>query len=102
MVATVGLLLVVSGLSTIIYGPAEIRGLPQLPAHQDLPSSPSVNVGYDQVILVAVGLAVTSSASSVMLRKTRLGLAMRAVVDDPALLELTGFKAPSPCAAPPG
>ncbi len=92
VVATVGILLAISGLSTIIYG-AEIRGLPPF-----LPTKTfrfaDVNVGYDQVILVAFGLAVTIGVSF-MLRKARVGLAMRAVVDDPALLELTGFEAPT-------
>jgi len=92
VVATVGLLLAISGMATIIYG-AQTRGLPQF-----LPTRTfrlfDVNVGYDQVILVAVGLVVTVLLSA-MLRKARIGLAMRAVVDDPALLELTGLEAPT-------
>ena len=90
VVATVGLLLIVLGLATIIYGPATIT-LPQF-----LPTTTfevaSVNVGWDQVILVAVGV-VASIALTVILRRTRLGMAMRGVVDDPSLLELTGLNA---------
>ena len=91
VVATVGLLLAIQGMATIIYGP-ETRGLPQF-----LPTSTfrvlDVNVGWDQVILVAFGIAVTIALSAI-LRRTRMGLAMRAVVDDAALLEITGLEAP--------
>jgi branched-subunit amino acid ABC-type transport system permease component len=91
VVATVGLLLAIQGMATIIYGP-ETRGLPQF-----LPTSTfrvlDVNVGWDQVILVAFGIAVTIALSAI-LRRTRMGLAMRAVVDAPALLEITGLEAP--------
>ena len=90
VVATVGLLLMILGLATIVYGPAVIT-LPQF-----LPTGTfrvtGVNVGYDQVILVVVGI-VTSIGLTLILRKTRLGMAMRGVVDDPSLLELTGLNA---------
>ncbi len=90
VVATVGLLLILLGLATIIYGPAVIT-LPQF-----LPTKTfrvtGVNVGWDQVILVAVGI-VASTGLTLVLRRTRLGMAMRGVVDDPALLELTGLNA---------
>ena len=90
VVATVGLLLMVLGVATIVYGPATIT-LPQfLPTRTFRVTG--VNVGWDQVILVLVGV-VTSIGLTVMLRRTRLGMAMRGVVDDPALLELTGLNA---------
>ena len=90
VVATVGLLLIVLGLATIIYGPATIT-LPQFLPTKTFEVA-SVNVGWDQVILVAVGI-VTSAGLTVILRKSRLGMAMRGVVDDPSLLELTGLNA---------
>jgi branched-subunit amino acid ABC-type transport system permease component len=90
VVATVGLLLIVLGLATIIYGPATIT-LPQFLPTKTFEVA-SVNVGWDQVILVAVGV-VASIALTVILRRTRLGMAMRGVVDDPSLLELTGLNA---------
>ncbi|MGH9034596.1 MAG: branched-chain amino acid ABC transporter permease, partial [Acidimicrobiia bacterium] len=90
VVATVGMLLMVLGISTLIYGPATIT-LPQF-----LPTSTfemvGVRVGWDQVILVVFGLVV-SLALTVILRRSRFGMAMRGVVDDPALLELTGLNA---------
>ncbi|HEV8623690.1 MAG TPA: ABC transporter permease [Acidimicrobiia bacterium] len=90
VVATVGMLLIVLGLATIIYGPATIT-LPQFLPTKTFELA-SVNVGWDQVILVAVGV-VTSLGLTLMLRRTRLGMAMRGVVDDPSLLELTGLNA---------
>jgi branched-subunit amino acid ABC-type transport system permease component len=90
VVATVGLLLIVVGLATLIYGPATIT-LPQF-----LPIGTfevvGVRVGWDQVILVVFGLVV-SVALTFILRRSRFGMAMRGVVDDPALLELTGLNA---------
>ena len=51
-----------------------------------------VYVSWGQVIVVLAGLGV-SAAMTLLLARTRLGTAMRAVVDDPALLEITGFDA---------
>ena len=90
VVATVGLLLMILGLATIIYGPAVITVPQFLPTKTFRVSG--VNVGYDQMILVVVGI-LTSLGLTLILRKTRLGMAMRGVVDDPALLELTGLNA---------
>src|SRR5206468_9409616 len=53
VVATVGLLLIVLGLATIIYGPAVIT-LPQFLPTKTFKVT-GVNVGYDLMILVAVG-----------------------------------------------
>src|SRR5207247_1468821 len=74
VVATVGLLLMVLGLATLIYGPAVIT-LPQFLPTKTF-SVTGVNVGYDQMILVAVGIVV-SIGLTLVLRKTRLGMAMR-------------------------
>ena len=91
VVATVGLLLVIQGLMTVRYG----TGTFSLP--QYLPTSsfrlPGVNVGYDQLIVVIVGVAITFALST-FLRTSRRGIAMRGVVDSPSLLELTGIDAP--------
>ncbi|HMC79092.1 MAG TPA: branched-chain amino acid ABC transporter permease/ATP-binding protein, partial [Acidimicrobiia bacterium] len=90
VVATVGLLLMLLGLATIVYGPAVIT-LPQFLPTKTFKVT-GVNVGWDQVILVMVGV-VASAGLTLILRRTRLGMAMRGVVDDPALLELTGLNA---------
>jgi ABC-type branched-subunit amino acid transport system permease subunit len=50
-----------------------------------------VNVQYDQIITMVVGL-VAAGGLYAFFRVSRLGMAMRGVVDDPALLSLTGEK----------
>ena len=46
-------------------------------------------ITYEQIVIMAVALAATV-ALAVFFRRFRLGLAMRAVVDDPTLLALNG------------
>ncbi|MCA1844542.1 MAG: ABC transporter permease [Actinobacteria bacterium] len=90
VVGTVGLLLAVQGLLLVSYG-SEPKNVAQF-----LPRStfrlPGVNVSWDQVIVVAIGVGVTLLLSA-LLRRTPLGIAMRGAVDNPALLELTGISA---------
>jgi ABC-type branched-subunit amino acid transport system ATPase component/branched-subunit amino acid ABC-type transport system permease component len=86
-VATVGLLLVVLGIGTIWYG-NNVTTFPQF-----LPQTPvrilGVNVGYDQIIVVAVSVAATV-ALWLFFRYLRLGIAMRGIVDNPDLVAMTG------------
>lgn len=88
VVATIGPLLVVVATTTQRYGAASF----QLPSF--LPTGSfrvlSVYVGYNQLIVFLVGVVV-SAALAVLLTRTRLGIAMRGVVDDSELMELTGF-----------
>lgn len=87
ILATVGLLLAIQGSIAWIYGP-NTRRLPRfLPTHQVAVGD--VNVDYSQLIIMVVG-AVAAVALLVFFRSTRLGLAMRAVVDDTALVGLHG------------
>jgi ABC-type branched-subunit amino acid transport system permease subunit len=48
-----------------------------------------VVVTYDQIVTMAVAL-VSTLGLAIFFRKSRLGVAMRAVVDDPTLLAMTG------------
>ncbi|MCW2496733.1 ABC transporter permease [Jatrophihabitans sp.] len=86
--ATVGLSIALTAVIVIWYGPAPL----QFPSF--LPSSTfklgSVLVGYDQVITVAIGIVAVASMS-LMLRYSQRGRAMRAIVEDPELLSLTGL-----------
>ncbi|WP_344604182.1 ABC transporter permease [Sporichthya brevicatena] len=90
VVATVGVLLAVQAALTIHYGSASI------PMDYFLPSETvevgSVNIRYEQMIVfvVALGCAV---GLALFFRRTRLGVSMQGVVDDPALL---GLQAVSP------
>jgi branched-subunit amino acid ABC-type transport system permease component len=90
VVATIGLLLLVDGITTVRYGAATLT----LPAY--LPTSGfrfgGVNIGWDQTTVVLVGVACTA-ALTLLLAKTRSGVAMRGVVEAPELMELTGFNA---------
>lgn len=87
IVATVGLLLAVQGTATLRYGAGAEYFAPFLPS-----ASLSVlgtRVGVDQLVIVALA-AAGCTGLAVLLRTTRTGAAMRAVVDDPALLALAG------------
>ena len=86
LVVTLGLLLALLNLSFAIWSPSIGRPLPRFFEGSNV-KIVAVNISYHQgiVVLVAVFVAV---GLRLLLRRTRLGLAMRAVVDDPALLAL--------------
>lgn len=88
VVTTVGLLLAIQGSVAQRYGSQTFTIDPYLPTSTF--SIGSTSVGYNQLIVVLVGVAV-SGGLSLMLSRTRLGVAMRGVVDDADLMELTGF-----------
>ena len=85
--ATVGLLISVEAVFTIIFGPTE-RIFPHF-----LPMSTfridSVNVTYEQLIVTLISLFATAGLY-VLFRVSRVGMAMRAIVESPKLLSLTG------------
>jgi ABC-type branched-subunit amino acid transport system ATPase component/branched-subunit amino acid ABC-type transport system permease component len=88
IVATVGLLLIVLGIGGLWYGSTNGATVPQY-----LPNSSfilgGVHVTWAQVIVFAV--AVLGAAGLYwFFRSFRLGMAMRGIVDDPELLDLTG------------
>jgi branched-subunit amino acid ABC-type transport system permease component len=87
IVASVGLLLVIQGTATGIYG-HEQRSFPQfLPTHTY--RLLGINVGAEQ--LIVVGIATVSAAGLyAFFRFSRLGVAMRGVVDNPELVDLAG------------
>jgi ABC-type branched-subunit amino acid transport system ATPase component/branched-subunit amino acid ABC-type transport system permease component len=85
---TVGVMIAVEAGATLIYGPNPIL----VPAF--LPTSSftidTVSITYGQVIIFAIGLVLTA-ALYVFLQRARLGIAMRAVVDNPDLVSLAQF-----------
>jgi ABC-type branched-subunit amino acid transport system ATPase component/branched-subunit amino acid ABC-type transport system permease component len=87
IVATVGVLISVEALFLILYG-AEDRPFPHF-----LPQSTftifGTGVTYEQLITFLVSL-LSTGALYVFFRTARMGKAMRAVVDDPNLLGLSG------------
>ena len=87
IVGTVGIFLAIQGLLTFHYGSSTITFEPFLP--QRVYEVAGVRVGADQIIVMLLG-AVLAAGLSAFLRCTRLGIAMRGMVDDPDLLDLTG------------
>jgi branched-subunit amino acid ABC-type transport system permease component len=84
---TLGVLLIIQNLAQLHYGTQARQFAQFLPTHAF--RLPGVNVEADQLIIVAIALA-TAAGLWALFRFTRLGVAMRAVVDDSGLLDLTG------------
>jgi ABC-type branched-subunit amino acid transport system ATPase component/branched-subunit amino acid ABC-type transport system permease component len=87
VVATVGLLVLVQAVCTQIYG-ATPREFPSFLPTSTFPFL-GVRVSWENVIIAAISVVLTV-ALYVLLRRTRRGREMRAVVDNPELLALTG------------
>lgn len=88
IVATIGLLLTVRALAILLFGPEFLPFppfLPQTPAF----TVAGVAVTADNLVTLGLGVAVCVGLYQ-LFRRTRLGTTMRAVVDDPALLDMTG------------
>src|SRR6266566_1005553 len=87
VVATIGLVLVVQGFFSATFGTLARTFPAWLPQHTVKVGG--VFVGEDQMIITGIALAATV-ALFLFFRRTRLGLAMRGVVDNPELLDLGG------------
>lgn len=87
VVGTAGLILVVRGVGTIRYGPDPIPVAQYLPNGTETFRVGGVNVEYGQLTVAVVGILATAAVYG-LLRWTRRGLTMRAVVDDPQLLAM--------------
>jgi ABC-type branched-subunit amino acid transport system ATPase component/branched-subunit amino acid ABC-type transport system permease component len=89
IVGTVSVVLLVQGLSTVKFGHNTLR-LPQyLPKGGETFRFGGVNITYAQLTIAIVAIVVVG-ALYVLFYATRIGLEMRAVVDDPALLSIHG------------
>jgi branched-chain amino acid transport system permease protein len=88
LVVTLGLLLALIGLATLRWDPTQARVLPEFFAGHHLRLF-GVNVTYHQLTMVIVAAAVAAFLRLLFFR-TRIGIAMRAVVDDPELAALNG------------
>jgi ABC-type branched-subunit amino acid transport system ATPase component/branched-subunit amino acid ABC-type transport system permease component len=86
--ATVGVLLAIQGVIVLVYGQSRTRFVPDfLPAgHVRVGGT---NIQFAELITFAVAVVAAASLYT-MMRWTRIGLAMRGVVDDPDLLSLGG------------
>lgn len=90
VVVTVGLLLLLQGGIEAIFGAQPQQVAPFLPT--GTVKIVGVHVGYDQLIVVAASLVVLA-VLLVFFRRNRVGVAMRAVVDDRDLVRQAGFSA---------
>ena len=88
LVVTLGLLLALIAAATWRWSPTEPRVLPQFFEGHSVRIA-NVNVTYHQLTMVFVALLVAAFLG-LFFKKTRIGIAMRAVVDDPELASLNG------------
>jgi branched-chain amino acid transport system permease protein len=89
IVITLGLLLFLLGVANIAWKPTEARVLPPFLAGVSPVTIGSLTVTMNQVLIVVVALAVALSLR-VLFSRTRIGIAMRGVVDDPDLAAMAG------------
>jgi branched-chain amino acid transport system permease protein len=90
IVVTLGLFLVLYGLVSTVWDQTLTRNLPNW-FEGDQVSVLGVNLTYEE--LITVGCAVLVAVSLwVLFKLTRMGVSMRAVVDDPRLASLTGAR----------
>jgi branched-chain amino acid transport system permease protein len=90
VVATIGLLVAIPSLATIIFGTGAIQLAPGLaPQPVAVYQFLGVPVTLDQVIVYAC-VVVTVVLGAVVLRYTEVGLKVRAMVDSPAMTDLSG------------
>jgi branched-subunit amino acid ABC-type transport system permease component len=87
VIATVGLFLAVNGVLSEIYGSTIHQASQFLP--EDGPSVSGVVISYGQMITAGIAL-VGAVGLFAFLQNSRLGVAMRAVVDNPSLVGLAG------------
>ncbi len=99
LMVSLGLLVILLGVATIFWSsPDIIRAVPPYFTQSDgtvlsvrLFGSNGVTLQYQQIMIVVI-TAVVGLALGVFLRRARLGVAMRAVVDDPELVALAGAR----------
>lgn len=86
---TIGIILVVEALATLKFGPSQLTVPQFLPHGSDTFRLFGANVTYAELIILIVAV-IGVALLYWLLRSTRLGVGMRAVVDDPGLVSLHG------------
>lgn len=88
LVVTLGLLLMIVGIASTVWKQTNTYTTPEFfTGHQV--SIGGVNLTYEQLLTIGVAIAVAVGLR-VLFTRTRTGVAMRAVVDDPELAQLAG------------
>ena len=88
IVVTVSLMVALLGIANVIWPPDVARPVPPFFAGKTVQIA-GVAIPYSRILTMAIAIAVAIGLRLV-LRRTRLGIAMRAIVDDRALLRLNG------------
>jgi ABC-type branched-subunit amino acid transport system ATPase component/branched-subunit amino acid ABC-type transport system permease component len=89
VVGTIGLLLAIEAILELVFPPGTDREVPQFLSMAGFQVA-GTTIPWYRVIIAAFGL-LTAVALSGYLRRARVGSAMRAVVDNPDLLDLAGI-----------
>jgi ABC-type branched-subunit amino acid transport system ATPase component/branched-subunit amino acid ABC-type transport system permease component len=89
--STVGILLIVEALVVLVYGQGQVRTVPVFIAHGQFEIA-GATVQYSDLVTFLFAV-VSTVVLYLFLRTTRMGKAMRAVVDNPDLLEIAGTNA---------
>jgi branched-chain amino acid transport system permease protein len=88
IVITLALLLLLIGLASVIWKGTAVRIVPAFFAGHQVKIG-SLSVTYHQIVVVAVAITVAVSLK-LLFSRTRIGIAMRGVVDDPDLAAMAG------------
>lgn len=99
LMVSLGLLVILLGITTIFWSnPDVVRSVPSYFTQADgtvlsvhLFGANGITIQYQQIMIVIVA-ALVSVGLGLFLRRMRLGVAMRAVVDDPELVALSGAR----------
>jgi branched-chain amino acid transport system permease protein len=89
IVITLGLLLFLLGVANIVWKPTEARVLPPFLSSLKPVTLGALTVTMNQVLIVVVAIAV-AILLRLLFSQTRIGIAMRGVVDDPDLAAMAG------------
>jgi branched-subunit amino acid ABC-type transport system permease component len=87
VMVTLGLLVILTGVATITWSPTTERQVNNMVSGQF--RLVGINIQYQEVLIIGVALAV-AIALRALFYSTRTGYALRAVVDDPELLAMSG------------
>jgi branched-chain amino acid transport system permease protein len=90
LVATIAIYSLVVGVATLIWGSA-VRTMPPLFGSGSIQLLSGFSITYDQLATVIAAAAVAVGLWA-LFRHTRIGVTMRAVVDNPSLAELNGVR----------
>jgi branched-chain amino acid transport system permease protein len=87
VMVTLGLMVILTGLAAIIWNPSTQRTVNSMVSGQF--GLFGINIQYQEVLIIGVAVAV-AIALRALFYSTRTGYALRAVVDDPDLLAMSG------------